>query len=135
MKKIAKTLVDETMAQVTTYALAQARELHGRAHLPLVGTRDLGRLEPDGVLPGALHGWRDARAIGPDPGPAWPACDDTEFVLFGADGWRSAQATRTLIDRGVMQVERIDGGFMAVKEAGAPIAPDVSPADPATPAA
>ena len=48
---------------------------------------------------------------------------DKEYVLFCAAGWRSALATRALMDMGMSRVSHIGGGFNAWKESGGPVAP------------
>jgi rhodanese-related sulfurtransferase len=47
---------------------------------------------------------------------------DKEYVLFCAGGWRSALATKTLMDMGLERVAHVEGGFTAWKGAGAPVA-------------
>ena len=42
-------------------------------------------------------------------------------MLFCAAGWRSALATKTLVDMGFENVAHVDGGFAALRQAGAPI--------------
>jgi rhodanese-related sulfurtransferase len=44
------------------------------------------------------------------------------MVLFCALGWRSALATKTLLEMGFENSSHIDGGFTAWKAAGAPVA-------------
>jgi len=48
---------------------------------------------------------------------------DKEYVLFCAAGWRSALATKTLMDMGLERVAHVGGGFEAWKEAGGPVQP------------
>ncbi len=40
------------------------------------------------------------------------------MVLFCALGWRSALATKSLVDMGFKNVAHVDGGFEALKNAG-----------------
>ncbi len=124
MKKTAKALVDESMARVTTYTAAQARELHGQPGVQFVDVRDLLELEREGAIPGAFHVprgmlefWADPQS--PDHKPELSA--DKEYVLFCASGWHSAQATQTLMDMGRVHVAHLDGGFEAWKNAGGPV--------------
>lgn len=124
MKRTAKALVDETMARVTTYTAAQARELHGQPGVQFVDVRDVRELEREGVIPGAFHVprgllefWADPQS--PDHKPELGA--DKEYVLFCGSGWHSAQATQTLTEMGVAHVAHIGGGFEAWKKAGGPV--------------
>jgi rhodanese-related sulfurtransferase len=125
MKKTAKALVDEAMAQVTTYTVEQARALHGHPGVQFVDIRDVRELERDGVIPGALHAPRGMLEFWVDPESPYHRdafAQDKEYVLFCAAGWRSALATKTLMDMGLERVAHVDGGFTAWKDAGAPVA-------------
>jgi rhodanese-related sulfurtransferase len=124
MKKTAKSLVDEAMAQVTTYTVEQARALHGHPGVQFVDVRDVRELEHEGVVPGALHAPRGMLEFWVDPDSPYHRdvfAQDKEYVLFCALGWRSALATKTLMDMGLERVAHVEGGFKAWKEAGAPV--------------
>jgi rhodanese-related sulfurtransferase len=124
MKKTAKALVDEAMAQVTTYTVEQARALHGHPGVQFVDVRDIRELEHEGVVPGALHAPRGMLEFWVDPDSPYHRdvfAQDKEYVLFCALGWRSALATKTLMDMGLERVAHVEGGFKAWKEAGAPV--------------
>ena len=125
MKRTAKSLVDEAMAQVTTYTVEQARALHGHPGVQFVDVRDVRELEHEGVIPGALHAPRGMLEFWVDPDSPYHRdvfAQDKEYVLFCALGWRSALATKTLMDMGLERVAHVEGGFTAWKEAGAPVA-------------
>jgi rhodanese-related sulfurtransferase len=124
MKKTAKSLVDEAMAQVTTYTVEQARALHGHPGVQFVDVRDVRELEHEGVIPGALHAPRGMLEFWVDPDSPYHRdvfAQNKEYVLFCALGWRSALATKTLMDMGLERVAHVEGGFTAWKEAGAPV--------------
>ena len=124
MKKTAKSLVDEAMAQVTTYTVEQARALHGHPGVQFVDVRDVRELEHEGVIPGALHAPRGMLEFWVDPDSPYHRdvfAQDKEYVLFCALGWRSALATKTLMDMGLERVAHVEGGFTAWKDAGAPV--------------
>ena len=125
MKKTAKALVDEAMVQVTTYSVEQARALHGHPGVQFVDLRDVRELEREGVIPGAVHAPRGMLEFWVDPESPYHRdvfAQDKEFVLFCAAGWRSALATKTLMDMGMERVAHVEGGFSAWKQAGAPTA-------------
>jgi rhodanese-related sulfurtransferase len=125
MKKTAKALVDEAMAQVTTYTVEQARALHGHPGVQFVDVRDVRELEREGVVPGAIHAPRGMLEFWVDPESPYHRdvfAQDKEYVLFCALGWRSALATKTLMDMGLERVAHVEGGFTAWKQAGAPVA-------------
>ena len=124
MKKTAKNLVDEAMVQVTTYTVEQARALHGHPGVQFVDLRDVRELEREGVIPGAVHAPRGMLEFWVDPESPYHReafAQDKEYVLFCAAGWRSALATKTLMDMGMERVAHVGGGFGAWKEAGGPI--------------
>jgi rhodanese-related sulfurtransferase len=125
MKKTAKSLVDEAMVQVTTYTPEQARALHGHPGVQFVDVRDVRELEREGVIPGAIHAPRGMLEFWVDPSSPYHRdvfAQDKEYVLFCALGWRSALATKTLMDMGLERVAHVGGGFTAWKEAGGPVA-------------
>ncbi len=125
MKKTSKALVEEAMSQVTTYTVEQARALHAHPGVQFVDIRDVRELEREGVIPGALHAPRGMLEFWVDPESPYHRdvfAQDKEYVLFCAGGWRSALATKTLMDMGLERVAHVEGGFTAWKGAGAPVA-------------
>ena len=124
MKKTSKSLVEEAMAQVTTYTVEQARALHAHPGVQFVDIRDVRELEREGVIPGAVHAPRGMLEFWVDPDSPYHRdvfAQDKEYVLFCAAGWRSALATKTLMDMGMERVAHVDGGFEAWKQSGAPV--------------
>ena len=120
-----RALVDEAMAQVTTYSVEEVR---ARLHDPtvqIVDIRDVRELEREGTLPGALLAPRGMLEFWVDPDSPYfkPVFADEgkEFILFCGAGWRSALATKTLQDMGMTNVAHIDGGFAAWKKSQAPM--------------
>lgn len=133
MKKTAAALVEEAMAQVTTYTVEQARALHGHPGVQFVDIRDVRELEHEGVIPGAMHAPRGMLEFWVDPESPYHRdafAQDKEYVLFCAAGWRSALATKTLMDMGLERVAHVGGGFKAWKETGGPV--EAKPARKAT---
>ena len=120
-----RALVDEAMAQVTTYSVAQVRSRLSEPNVQIVDIRDVRELERAGTLPGALLAPRGMLEFWVDPDSPYfkPVFADEgkEFILFCGAGWRSALATKTLMDMGMRNVAHIDGGFAAWKKAEAPM--------------
>jgi rhodanese-related sulfurtransferase len=120
-----KALVDEAMAQVTTLSVEQAQARLGDPAVQIVDIRDVRELEREGTLPGALFAPRGMLEFWVDPESPYfkPVFADEgkTFVLFCGAGWRSALATKTLMDMGMSNVAHIDGGFAAWKQAEAPV--------------
>ena len=125
MKKTAKSLVQDAMAQVTTYTVDQALALHAHPGVQFVDVRDVRELEREGVIPGSIHAPRGLIEFWFDPDSPYHRdvfAQDKEYVLFCALGWRSALATKTLMDMGLERVAHVEGGFTAWKDAGGPVA-------------
>jgi rhodanese-related sulfurtransferase len=119
-----RALVDEAMAQVKTYSVAQVRERLGSPGVQLVDIRDVRELQAEGTVPGSIHAPRGMLEFWVDPASPYfkPVFGDEgkEYILFCGAGWRSALATRTLQDMGMRNVAHIDGGFTDWKKQGAP---------------
>ena len=118
-------LVDEAMAQVTTYSVGQVRARLSDPTVQIVDIRDPRELEREGTLPGALLAPRGMLEFWVDPAsPYFKAVfadESKEIILFCGAGWRSALATKTLQDMGMTNVAHIDGGFAAWKKDQAPM--------------
>jgi rhodanese-related sulfurtransferase len=118
-----RALVDEAMAQVTTYTVAQVQaRLHDPA-VQIVDIRDIRELD-QGTVPGAFHAPRGMLEFWVDPDSPYFkkifADAGREFILFCGAGWRSALATKTLQDMGMTNVAHIDGGYAEWLKQGAP---------------
>jgi rhodanese-related sulfurtransferase len=120
-----KALVDEAMAQVTTHSVDEIRARLNDPAVQIVDIRDVRELEREGTVPGALLAPRGMLEFWVDPESPYfkPVFADEgkTFVLFCGAGWRSALATKTLMDMGMRNVAHIDGGFAAWKQAEAPV--------------
>jgi rhodanese-related sulfurtransferase len=125
MKKGYKQLVDEAMAQVKTYSVAEARAKLEDPNVQFVDVRDVRELEREGVIPGAFPAPRGMIEFWVDPESPYfkPVFgENKEFIFFCAAGWRSALTTKTVQDMGLERVAHIEGGFGAWKAAGGPVA-------------
>ena len=120
-----RALVDEAMAQVTTYSVAEAQAKLADPKVQIVDIRDVRELEREGTVPGALLAPRGMLEFWVDPASPYfkPVFGDEgkQFILFCGAGWRSALATKTLQDMGMTNVAHIDGGFAEWKKQGAPM--------------
>ena len=118
-------LVNEAMAEVTTYSVDEVRARLAEPHVQIVDIRDPRELEREGTVPGALLAPRGMLEFWVDPASPYftPVFADAskEFILFCGAGWRSALATKTLQDMGMTNVAHIDGGYAAWKKAHAPM--------------
>jgi rhodanese-related sulfurtransferase len=123
MKKGYRALVDEAMAQVKTYTVAEAQAKLGDPQVLFVDVRDVRELEREGIIPGAFQAPRGMIEFWVDPESPYfkPVFGEAkEFIFFCAAGWRSALTTKTVQDMGLAPVAHIEGGYTAWKAAGAP---------------
>lgn len=118
-------MVDEATSKIKTVSIDEAKALHGQDNVVFVDIRDPRELTRDGTIPGALHAPRGMLEFWVDPASPYykPEFDPTkQYLFFCAAAWRSALATATVQDMGVLpNVAHLDGGFGAWKKAGLPI--------------
>jgi len=119
-----RALVDQAMAEVKTYSVADVRARLGEAGLQLVDIRDVRELQAEGTVPGSYHAPRGMLEFWVDPDSPYHkkvfADEGREFVLFCGAGWRSALAAKTLQDMGMANVAHIEGGFAEWVKQGGP---------------
>ena len=118
-----RALVDEAMAQVTTYSVAEVQARLTDPAVQIVDIRDIRELA-EGTVVGSFHAPRGMLEFWVDPESPYHkkifANDAKEFILFCGAGWRSALATKALQDMGMSNVAHIDGGWAEWVKAGAP---------------
>ena len=87
-----RTLVDEAMAQVTTYSVQEVAARLSEPGVQIVDIRDVRELEREGTLPGALlapRGMLGATRSVPTSSAASPK-------RFGSTKWRTASIRRPI---------------------------------------
>ena len=118
-----RTLVDEAMAEVQTYSVADVAARLSDPTVQIVDIRDVRELTA-GTVTGAFHAPRGMLEFWVDPASPYfkPlfADESKEFILFCGAGWRSALAAKTLQDMGMTNVAHIDGGYAEWLKQGAP---------------
>jgi len=121
--KSASSLVEQAMAEVTTYSVAEVAARLSSPDVQMVDIRDVRELA-DGTVLGAYHAPRCMLEFWVDPASPYfkPifANESKEFILFCGAGWRSALAAKTLQDMGMKNVAHIDGGYTEWVKQGAP---------------
>ena len=109
-----RALVDEAMAQVKTYSVAEVKAKLADPKVQLVDIRDVRELA-DGTVVGSYHAPRGMLEFWVDPASPYHkplfADEGKEFILFCGAGWRSALATKTLQDMGMSNGAHMDGGY------------------------
>lgn len=120
-----KELVDKANAEVSVWSPGQALESQAAGRAVLVDIRDIRELERDGRIRAAVHAPRGMLEFWFDPSSPYhrPILADTgkTYVLYCAAGWRSALAAKSLQDMGFTNIAHVDGGFRALRDAGAEI--------------
>ena len=118
-------LVDQANREIDVLQPDAALEQQEAGDAVLVDIRDVRELDREGKITDAVHAPRGMLEFWFDPASKYHrevfADKDKNYVLFCAMGWRSALATKTLKDMGFENVAHVDGGFAALKEAGAEI--------------
>ena len=118
-----RALVDEAMAEVTTYSVNEVKARLADTNMQIVDIRDVRELT-GGTVTGAFHAPRGMLEFWVDPASPYFkllfADESKEFILFCGAGWRSALAAKTLQDMGMTNVAHIDGGYAEWLKQGAP---------------
>ncbi len=118
-------LVDQANREIAVLEPKDALEQQEAGDAVLVDIRDVRELDREGKITDAVHAPRGMLEFWFDPTSKYHrevfADQDKNYVLFCAMGWRAALATKTLKDMGFENVAHVDGGFAALKEAGAEI--------------
>lgn len=123
--KSVRELVDQANAEVEVLSPSQALERREAGAAILVDIRDIRELDREGRVEGAVHAPRGMLEFWFDPSSPYHrevfADGDKTYVLFCAAGWRSALGAKALQDMGFANIAHVDGGYAALKEAGAAI--------------
>lgn len=118
-------LVARANEQIETLSPQEAMDAGKADKAVLVDIRDIRELNREGRVIDAVHAPRGMLEFWFDPASKYHRevfADETKkYVLFCAAGWRSALAAKTLTDMGFENIAHIDGGFGALREAGADI--------------
>lgn len=93
----------------------------------LVDIRDVRELQREGTVAQASHVPRGMLEFWFDEQSPYHkdflADESKTYTLYCASGWRSALSAKTLMDMGFDNIAHVDGGFGALKKAGAEIIP------------
>lgn len=118
-----RALVDQAMAKIRTYTVAEVLARLDDGKTQLVDIRDIRELA-DGTATGAFHAPRGMLEFWVDPASPYykPIFGDEskEYILFCGAGWRSALTTKTLQEMGMNNVAHIAGGFTEWVRQGGP---------------
>ena len=119
--KTIKSLVDEAMQIVTTIEPKEAKTLLELDNHLLIDIRDIRELWKSGTVKGARHIPRGMLEFWLDPESPYFKSDlkvETVKILYCASNWRSALASKALMEMGFTNVMHVKGGFQALINAG-----------------
>ena len=120
--KSSQTLVKEAQKNIETLSSIQVKELLKKKEITLIDVRDIRELWKEGTIENSNHIPRGMLEFWLDPESSYYKAnkikDIKKMVLFCALGWRSALATKSLVDMGFKNVAHVDGGFDALKKTG-----------------
>jgi rhodanese-related sulfurtransferase len=120
--KSSQTLVEEAQKNIETMSPNEAKTLYEKKEITLIDVRDIRELWKEGTIENSKHIPRGMLEFWLDPESSYYKTnkikDMKKMVLFCALGWRSALATKSLVDMGFDNVAHVDGGFDALKKSG-----------------
>ena len=120
--KSSQTLVEEAQKNIETLSPNEAKSLYEKKEITLIDVRDIRELWKEGTIENSKHIPRGMLEFWLDPESSYYKVnkikDMKKMVLFCALGWRSALATKSLVDMGFENVAHVDGGFDALKKSG-----------------
>ena len=120
--KSSKELVEEANQQIKTFSPDEVKSLEKKGEVTLIDIRDIRELWKEGTLKNSIHIPRGMLEFWLDPQSSYfqekKMSNVKNIVLFCALGFRSALATKSLVDMGFQNVAHVDGGFDALKKSG-----------------
>jgi len=120
--KSSQKLVEEAQKKIETLEANKVKELIDKEEITLIDVRDIRELWKEGTVENSKHIPRGMLEFWLDPESSYYKSnkikDIKKMVLFCALGWRSALATKSLVDMGFENVAHVNGGFDALKKSG-----------------
>ena len=120
--KSSQKLVEEALKSIETLNSRDVKKLLEKNEITLIDVRDIREIWKEGTIENSKHIPRGMLEFWLDPESTYYQAnkikDVKKMVLFCALGWRSALATKSLVDMGFNNVAHVDGGFDALKKSG-----------------
>ena len=120
--KSSQKLVEEANKSIETIGPKEVKNLIEKNEITLIDVRDIRELWRDGTIENSKHIPRGMLEFWLDPNSSYyqenKIKETKKMVFFCAMGFRSALATKTLVDMGFKNVANAKGGFDALKNAG-----------------
>ena len=125
--KSSQTLVQEANENIETLSANEVKSLVEKDEITLIDVRDIRELWKEGTIENSKHIPRGMLEFWLDPNSSYyqenKIKDLKKMVLFCALGFRSALATKALVDMGFKNVANANGGFDSLKKAGLKVVP------------
>ena len=120
--KSSQFLVEEAQKKIQTLNPNEVKELLEKKEITLIDVRDIRELWKEGTIENSKHIPRGMLEFWLDPESTYYQANKIQnvkkMVLFCALGWRSALATKSLVEMGFKNVAHVNGGFDALKKSG-----------------
>ena len=120
--KSSRILVEEAQKKIQKLSPNEVKSLLEKKEITLIDVRDIRELWKEGTIESSKHIPRGMLEFWLDPESSYYKANKIQnikkMVLFCALGWRSALATKSLVDMGFKNVAHVDGGFDALKKNG-----------------
>ena len=120
--KSSQTLVEEAQKSIDTLSSDEVKKLVENREITLIDVRDIREIWKEGTIENSKHIPRGMLEFWLDPESTYYQAnkikDIKKMVLFCALGWRSALATKSLVEMGFKNVAHVNGGFDALKKSG-----------------
>ena len=120
--KSSQNLVEEANKEIETLSADEVKNLVKKNEITLIDVRDIREIWRDGTIENSKHIPRGMLEFWLDPNSSYyqenKIKDLKKIVFFCAMGFRSALATKTLVDMGFKNVANAKGGFDALKNVG-----------------
>ena len=120
--KSSQSLVEEAIKKIQTLNPNEVKELLEKKEITLIDVRDIREVWKEGTIENSKHIPRGMLEFWLDPESTYYQANKIQnvkkIVLFCALGWRSALATKSLVEMGFKNVAHVNGGFNALKKSG-----------------
>ena len=120
--KSSQTLVEEANKSIETLTAEEVKQLYDKNEITLIDVRDIRELWKEGTIEKSRHIPRGMLEFWLDPESSYYKSNKIQnmkkMVLYCALGFRSALATKSLVDMGFKNVANASGGFDALKKSG-----------------
>ena len=120
--KSSQSLVEAALKNIETLKPSEVKKLADNNEITLIDVRDIREIWKEGTIENSVHIPRGMLEFWLDPDSSYFKAnkikDVKKMVLFCALGFRSALATKSLVDMGFKNVAHVSGGFDALKKTG-----------------